>query len=320
MKENYDFSKAVKNLSKDASIATVYFDRNVFGDICELRRGLTQDDVGVIEHAVQSQSVLIPASITLFEETIRVLRESDEKYDQHIKTVFGLIHRPQMVKPPNQLLRDDCCSYAEGLPYQRMTATPAKLKDILDVSKNREDLLALGDEITQRFQESAQNITKGLLAAKDAGEGRNVGTPDDFGEVWNGLSITMIEGVLSQVPRPIRRLCKKHGFKNMLRIKSIRLYTIYYAWLIHSGWFGVQGDPRKMKEGDVGDFFHAVQASAADIFVTQESKDKRDRLPFILNQIPTEAFRIMSLNEFIQFLREQRGVPATSPTTMTASS
>jgi hypothetical protein len=305
MKRNYDFSKAAKNPYKAPSVATAYFDRNVFGDICDLRRGLTREDVAVIEHAVQSQSVLIPASITLFEETIRVLQESDEKYDQHVKTVFGLIHRPEMVKPPNQLLRDDCCSYAEGRPYQRMTATPSKLKDILDLSKNREDLLSLAEEITQRFRESAANITDGLLTARVVGEERSVGTPDDFSEIWNGLSTTMLEGILSQVPRPVRRLCKKRGLQPMLKVKSIRLYTIYYAWLVHTGWFGVQGEPRKMKEGDVGDFFHAVQASAATVFVTQESKDKRDRLPFILNQIPTADFTIMGLSEFIEYLKQE---------------
>jgi|SRR5882672_2815414 len=209
-----------------------------------------------------------------------------------------------MVKPPNQLLKDDCYSYAEGRPYERMTPTPPKLKDILDLSKNRADLLTLADEITERFRDSATNITNGLLAARVAGEGQNIGTPDDFGEVWSGLSPTMIEGILSQVPRTIRRLCKKRGLDKMLEVKSIRLYSIYYAWLIHSGWFGVQGDPRKMKEGDVGDFFHAVQASAATIFVTQESKDKRDRLPFILNQVPTAEFTIMGLSEFVEYLRQ----------------
>lgn len=65
--------------------------------------------------------------------------------------------------------------------------------------------------------------------------------------------------------------------------------------------------PRKMKEGDVGDFFHAVQASVANIFVTQENKERRDKLPFILNQVPTEGFTIMSLNEFVEFLRNKIG-------------
>ena len=105
------------------------------------------------------------------------------------------------------------------------------------------------------------------------------------------------------MPRTIRRLCKKRGLEKMLEIKSFRLYTIYYAWLIHSGWFGVQGHPRKMKEGDVGDFFHAVQASSAFVFVTQESKDKPDKLPSILSQISTTGFTIMDLRDFVEHLK-----------------
>ena len=42
-------------------------------------------------------------------------------------------------------------------------------------------------------------------------------------------------------------------------------------------------------------------------FVTQESKERRDKLPFILNQAPTEGFTIMSLNEFVEFLRNKIG-------------
>lgn len=81
------------------------------------------------------------------------------------------------------------------------------------MSKNKADLITLAEEITQRFQNSAANITEGLLAARVAGEERNIGTPDGFNELWEGLSPTMIEGLLMRVPRPIRRLCKKHGLK-----------------------------------------------------------------------------------------------------------
>ena len=58
-----------------------------------------------------------------------------------------------------------------------------------------------------------------------------------------------------------------------------------------------------MKEGDVGDFFHVVQASAATIFVTQESKAKANKLPSILNQISTAGFEIMNLSELVQYLK-----------------
>lgn len=287
---------------------TVYFDRNVFADICEKRRGLTEDDVSLIHWAVKSGNIRIPASTTLIEETIGVLRESDEKYDQHIKTVFGLIDEEVMVKPVNELLRDDCYSYAQCLPSRRLMPTPSGLRDILDLSKNRSELIRFAEEVNRHFSGSAANITEGLLDARIAGEERDVGTPKDFNEIWGGLSISMVERVLQRVPRQIRRLCKKNGLKRMLKVQSIRLYTIYYAWLIHSGWFGVQDNPRKMKEGDVGDFFHAVQASVASIFVTQESKERKDKLPYILGQVPTDRFTIMNLSEFVDFVRHKTEV------------
>src|SRR6185369_3727046 len=106
-------------------MVTVYFDRNVFADICELRRGLTESDIDIIERAVESELIIIPASITLIEETIGVLGESDERYSEHIKSVFGLVNKEAMVKPPNELLKDDCFSYAQGKPYHRLTASPS---------------------------------------------------------------------------------------------------------------------------------------------------------------------------------------------------
>jgi hypothetical protein len=270
-------------------MSIVYFDRNVFADICDLRRGLIESDVAKIKQAVESKAIVIPASITLFEETLGVLHESCEKYDQHIKVVLNLVDKERMVKPPNQLLKDDCYSYAQKTPYQRTTETPAALRGIFDLVKNRDELITLVEETTRRYKETALSMTEALLAARVAGEERDVGTPEDFNELWEGLSVTMVGGLLSQVPRPIRRLCKKHDLKNMLNIKSIRLYTIYYAWLVQSGWFGLQGSPRKMKEGDVGDFFHAVQSSVADIFVTQESKDKKNKGSLVVKHISTSA-------------------------------
>ena len=58
----------------------VYFDRNVFADICELRRGLTVDNVAAIQRAVDGGSITIPASSVVIEETISLLLDSEETY------------------------------------------------------------------------------------------------------------------------------------------------------------------------------------------------------------------------------------------------
>lgn len=278
---------------------TVYFDRNVFADICELRNGLVTEDVRRIKDAVDSGSITIPASITLMEETIKVLRSSAEEYDQHLKTVFDLVNRRWMVKPPNELLIEDCASYAERQPYRRLTSVPDAMKDFLDLTKNKADLLVLADEIAQRFRKSADDITAGLLGAREAGLERKVGRPESFIDLWDGLAEGMIENLLGRCSRNIRRLCKKRGLMSMLEIKSLRIYTIYYTWVLHSGWFGIQNNPRKLTAGDLGDWFHAVQAAAADLFVTQESKTKSGKLPYILNHLPVSDFEVINLEEFL---------------------
>jgi hypothetical protein len=94
-------------------------------------------------------------------------------------------------------------------------------------------------------------------------------------------------------------MCKKKGLLPLLNIKSVRMYALYYCWLLYSYWLKSDGTPGKMKRSDGGDFFHAVCSSAADIFVTQESKNKEGKLPWILNQVPTKGFAIMSLEEFL---------------------
>lgn len=278
----------------------VYFDRNVFADICELRNGLTNENVKKIQRAVDTSSISISASFTLFEETLQVLRQSEASYDQQIKTVLSLIDKRRMIKQPKDILKDDCHTYAiSNSQYERTFDVPPQLAELLDPSKNREALLALSDKVSQFFGGAASNITDGLLEAREVGEKSNVGHPDSFESLWDELSLTIVKCLLERHPRWIRRKCIKRGLEGMLRVKSIRLYAIYYVSLVHSGWFGVQEVPRKMKAGDLGDWFHAVQSSAASLFVTQENKERVGKLPFILNQLPTPRFEVLSLQEFL---------------------
>jgi hypothetical protein len=111
-----------------------------------------------------------------------------------------------------------------------------------------------------------------------------------------------VEKAVNGLPRNPKRLCKKHGLEHMLNIKSVRIYAIYYCWLFYSHWLKTDGTPGKVKASEGGDFFHAVCASAADIFVTQESKNKYGNLPFILSQVPISGFTVMNLDEFIETL------------------
>ena len=84
------------------------------------------------------------------------------------------------------------------------------------------------------------------------------------------------------------------GIDGLLNNPTIKLYTVYYAAFVLSKWFGEQGKPGKVRSGDMGDFFHAVQASAADIFVAQDA-----RLERWLKKVAVDGLRVMNFDEFL---------------------
>src|SRR5947209_5835222 len=119
----------------------VYFDRNVFDHICTLNCGVTEADVAKIRGAIDAGMITIPASYIVIEETVPIIRVSEEKYEQHIQTVLDLIDKGRIIKPHTQLIREDCESYAFGKPQTpRMTKTPTNFREVLDLSINRDDL------------------------------------------------------------------------------------------------------------------------------------------------------------------------------------
>ena len=281
----------------------VYFDRNVFAHICDLNCGINESDVAKIQRAVDSGAIIIPASYTVIEETVPLIHSSEEKYERHIQTVLNLIDKDRIIKPHQHLLRDDCLSYAYGeSKTERTTGIPSNLREVLDLSINQDGLHALAEEIHAFYANIVANQQRDFDRLIEETKRRGFNGLHTFQELWEMASLTIIERAVNRLPRIPMRLCKKRGLKAMLNIRSVRIYTLYYCWLAYSHWLKTDGTPGKMKASEAGDFYHAVCASAADIFVTQEHKDRPGSLPFILSLIPMSGFTVMSLREFLETL------------------
>jgi len=243
---------------------SVYFDRNVFSALTELRDGVTNDDVAAIKKAIASGAVRILSSFPLFEETLTIFGKSAEMFTRHMGLVLDLVDHSRMVKPFDLLVQKDCYDYAVGLGQNDRSMTiPVRLREFLDFPGDRDQLLrALVTDIRDYRNDSAANLTRGMLAARAEGDRRNVGWPKDFDQLWDGLAETAVALCVDRCPREIRQKCRKRGLKKMLRVKSINLFTLYYISWLETGLFGLQGKPRKVKHSDVGEMLHAVSASA----------------------------------------------------------
>jgi len=279
----------------------VYFDRNVFSALSELEGGISAGDVEKVKQAVRLGTIRIFGSPPLFEETITTLGRSEEMYDRHMAMVFELVDKQRMVKHPRQLLLDDCYYYAVGLAENdRTIPIPAQLRKLLDLSKNRGPLNSLTQAVKLHRGSSASSISDGMGKARADYRWKRVGRPDNFDELWNGLGEHAVTFWVDICPRNIRKKCYKRGIKKMLEIKSLRFFALYYLSIMHTSLFGLKGDPRKVKHGDIGDWFHVVCAASAHIFVTMESKSKPGHLGYILSLKPTPNFEVLNLNEFLK--------------------
>jgi len=275
----------------------VYFDRNIFGDIKQLKNATkSADSITVLQNAVSDRRITILLSATVLEETLPTLNYSPNTLKQELEVIFSLVEKRRMIKPPATLLREAVQSYAYSrrLP-DMLTRTPQILEGFLVKGKISPKLKELVEAIVAQGSEFTDNFTRTFSKVRCVGEERNVGTPGDFQELWGAITPEIIKGLTKQ--HGVYDKCLERGIEGLLEVKTIRLYATYYTAWVFSKWFGEQGAPGSVKRSERGDFFHSVQAAAADVFVTRDS-----RLARWLKQIRIENFEIIDFDQLLERL------------------
>lgn len=264
-----------------------YFDRNIFGDLKKMKDAPEPDEkLSILQSTVNDKRLTVLLSTTVLEETLPALNHSPKTLRQEFEVMFSLVQKRRMIKPSADLLREAVQSYAfnRRLP-DMLTKTPRLLMDFLEKGKINRDLTQLVDELIAQNSEFTTNFTETFQEARRVGEERNVGTPDDFEELWKAAAPVIVESWAEH--SGVYERCKERGMEGLLEVRTIRLYAIYYtAWML-SKWFGESGTPGKVVASEKGDFFHSVQAAAADVFVTHDK-----RLARWLKQVPVEDFEV----------------------------
>jgi hypothetical protein len=272
----------------------VYFDRNVWGNL-KAERGTagSHHSMACLKTGVGERRFEIVFSTTVLEETMALLNCSPGVFIEEMRLIFELVEDNRIVKPADTLLLEAVQSYAHDrrLPgmYTRMPPILIRAVRSGKVATEFKQWATAMAELPNRF---SQRMNPAFEKARDIGQERAIGRPDSFEEVWNPLAVKIAEWLCEH--HGVHRQCMERGIGGLLENKAVRLYTIYYAAFVYSKWFGEQGKPGKVKPGEGGDFFHSVQAAAADVFVTEDA-----RLVRWLTQVPVDGLQIMNLATFL---------------------
>ena len=276
-----------------------YFDRNVFSALSELEGGLTADDIEKLRGAIRSGDVKIFGSSPLLEETAATVGQSLEMYRRHMATVLDLIERRRLIKSADDILRGDCYNYAVGLPENDRTM-PATVR-LMSRFERPEDESHLRRIVADgQRRRTADTAQLNAVMAKARGDKRWAGAGRRYSldELWQEIGLMVVAYHVDKCRPEIKKKCYKRGLEKMLDLKSFRFFTLYFISVTYTSLFGMQGDPRKVRHGDLHDWHHAVCASAVNVFVTLESKTRPGHLGHALSLKPTRGFEVLNLREF----------------------
>jgi hypothetical protein len=167
-----------------------YFDRNIFGDIKNLKEASeSSDDIITLQDAVQNGKLTVLLSTTVLEETLPALKHSTDTLRRELEVIFSLLQKRRIIKTADELLREVVQSYAFGRRVPDMfTRTPKPLSDFLIKGKVTRNLQQFIEAIISRNDRFAENFTKTFEKVRQAGEQRNIDRPDDFQVFWQRLA------------------------------------------------------------------------------------------------------------------------------------
>ena len=270
----------------------VYLDRNILGDLKSSSRSHTR--LLPLQDAVKQKRIDVLFSTTILEETLPALNHSAAMLREEIEVIRSLVHTDRMIKTPAELLEETIQSYAlnRSLP-DMFIPTPPFLRKLFDegiVSEQVKEYLRGHIALTEKF---SPELTEAFERARKAVQEQDVGKPKYFREFYDGFCPAILEQQRRNYG--VYDACMERGTNGLMETKTIKLYLLYYAAWVYAKLFGEQGVSGKVDPSERGDWFHAVQAAASDVFVTHDG-----RLARWLNLRPVNDFEILTLLQLIE--------------------
>jgi len=266
----------------------VYFDTNALSHLLA-RHGVSDREFELLRAAAKDGAITPKLSFVNIDEAIAALLNHEALALDLLRLIADFVGLGTMIKPPDQLLTDDLIALAFGDPRR-----PPEIQTPPAIRQHVDGLLRADAEEIAEFTKAAaetrdqiDGLWAGLRRARDQARAE-LGPrykAERFGEYWREAAPWLLEAYADHVG--VWRLCRDEvGVDRLLECPSVGMMVGANASMIHSR--VVEG--RAAKQGDSRDQQHALMASAADVFVTDDGD-----LRYVLQRVPLIAPAVVDL-------------------------
>jgi hypothetical protein len=271
-----------------------YFDTAVFDSLYS-KAGHTSADIANLRKAIYGRSLSIRLSIHSLEEILIARKAPPQALAAQLKLTLSLANSRAMVKPCDQLLRDDIRAYAANgaadRPFLRGDVQNACAEGIAALIESD------GEEFEDEFVEALEQSRRGkervrdVLAHTAARAGARVQTQrPSFAQYWDAYASRAAEALAEAVDPACA--VGPDRIEGLLQVKSVRMA----AGIALSSAYEAAFDPDYDPAGDR--FHHAIAAAAvAEAFVAGEG-----RMAAIVARVPIDGFAVLDLPAFLKTL------------------
>ena len=296
-------------MNRNSTGALLYFDTNVF----DPRDGVPEAKEPLILNVLHSQRFHLVFDLDCFLEPLLAFQglandATPRRAARQLERMLEWCDHRRIVTPPQLLLVQSVRWYSGLQPRVEAFLDREKLneqvgRELANWDPVRSPRKAFWQEIAsdaQRERQISQDSFTTLLQELGPRDGFAPGARiPAFDEFWNEhkyrVAQTLVESVSEELQEPsLRQRRGERSIDGLLAVRCVNLYVLATIAHMYPRFYNDGRQIPKIRQSDAADLRHAVAASVAEIFVTNDSRLYRG-----LSAIPIKDFRIVELNAFL---------------------
>src|SRR5262245_42860875 len=280
------FHQAVSS-PRPAQVGKPFVDRNVFNQIED--RTISDVEARTLRVALRDGRLTARLSLTNLAELVGEWKYDRKAVARRLQIARDLVGFHGLLKEADDLFGDVLRAYADGLSQpspvlpeaERQqavrvfgSAASGNLKYAGGLSQLVNDVRTQREKLKTSLAMSRERATQRLSSRAF----RKSGFQDYWtrgAEEWAGIFADRFN---------LRESCESRGLAGLVRVRPMRLAVLWWMSLI----FTHVARGRKPEIGDAYDFYHAILASTAEVFLTCDR-----RFAGHLSAVPTDGFRVV---------------------------